>query len=58
MIIEQNINLDFDDVLIDPQISKIPLTRKDINVLIDGALPIAISYMMSTGTYNIAKLMN
>ena len=58
MIIEQNINLDFDDVLINPQISKIPLTRKDINVLIDGALPIAISYMMSTGTYNIAKLMN
>tara|TARA_S200000501_G_scaffold288727_1_gene273437 strand:- start:903 stop:1940 length:1038 start_codon:yes stop_codon:yes gene_type:complete len=56
--INYNTQLDFDDVLINPKLSKVSLTRKDVDVYVDNALPIAISYMMSTGTYNVAKLMN
>jgi len=53
--------LDFDDVLIKPRRSTIPLTRKSVNIEIPWldkiAYPIAISNMLSTGTYEIAKHM-
>lgn len=48
--------LDFNDVLIEPKISDIPLSRKDINIEIDGRVPVIISNMLATGTYKIAKL--
>ncbi len=53
-----NTHLDFNDVLIHPKISKKTLTRKDINIEVDSGYPIAIANMMSTGTYNIAKILN
>jgi GMP reductase len=53
--------LDFNDVLINPVRSDKPLTRKDINIEIDWVdtttHPIAISNMISTGTYKIANIL-
>lgn len=58
---DNNIRLDFSDVLIDPKPSKTPLTRKNVNIEIDWlgttAHPIAISNMISTGTYKIANIL-
>ena len=54
-----DIKLDFDDVLIIPRRSAIPLTRKGVNIKIPwldtDAYPIVIANMPSTGTYEIAK---
>jgi len=56
-----DIKLDFDDVLIKPRKSVIPLTRKSVNIEIPWldktAHPIVIANMPSTGTYDIAKHM-
>ena len=56
----KDLKLDFNDVLIEPRESKKPLTRKDIDIEIDWldtkVHPVAISNMVSTGTYKIAKI--
>lgn len=56
-----DIKLDFDDVLIKPRRSFVPLTRKSVNIEIPWldktAHPIVIANMPSTGTYDIAKHM-
>ena len=56
-----DIKLDFDDVLIKPRKSVIPLTRKSVNIEIPWldktAHPVVIANMPSTGTYEIAKHM-
>ena len=58
---DNDIRLDFGDVLINPSPSNVPLTRKSVDIKIDWldttAYPIAISNMISTGTYNIAKIL-
>jgi len=58
---DTEVKLDFNDVLIDPRPSEIPLTRKSVNIEIDWldttAYPIVVSNMISTGTYKIAKLL-
>lgn len=51
------IHLDYADVLINPKPSAIPLTRADVNIEVDGVVPIVIANMPSTGTYKIAKLL-
>lgn len=61
MKIKQDIKLDFADVLIEPKPGPLPLTRKNVVIEFDWldttAHPIAVSNMVSTGTYKIAKLM-
>ena len=56
-----DIKLDFDDVLIKPRKSIVPLTRKSVNIEIPWldktAHPVVIANMPSTGTYEIAKHM-
>lgn len=56
-----NLHLDYNDVLITPKPSIIPITRKDVDIKIqhknDKITPIIIANMLSTGTYNIANLM-
>lgn len=53
--------LDFNDVLINPIPSEIPLTRKNVKIEIDWldttAYPIVVSNMISTGTYKIANIL-
>lgn len=51
------LNLDFEDVLIQPKISPKTITRADVNLLRDGHLPLIISNMTATGTYAMAKAM-
>lgn len=57
--VDKGIKLDFSDVLIKPRISKSKLTRKDINLNVDyeyfKGVPIVITEMTSTGTYNMAR---
>jgi GMP reductase len=48
--------LDFNDVLIEPRISDQTLSRKDIDIEINGKIPVIVSNMLSTGTYKIAKI--
>jgi GMP reductase len=54
-----DIKLDFDDVLIQPRISKTTLTRADININADyeyfKGVPLVITEMVSTGTYDMAR---
>lgn len=54
--------LDFQDVLIRPIRSEFSLTRKDVSIYTswcetETIIPIAISNMMSTGTYKIANIL-
>jgi len=51
------LNLDFEDVLIQPKICKKTISRADINLLRGDHLPIIISNMTATGTYQMAKAM-
>lgn len=55
-----DVKLDFDDVLIEPSKSSEPLTRKGVDIEIDWldttTCPVAISNMVSTGTYKIANI--
>lgn len=51
------IYLDYDDVLINPKPSTKPLTRADVNIEVNGTVPVVIANMPSTGTYKIAKLL-
>ena len=59
--VKQDIKLDFDDVLIYPIPSDIPLSRKSVDIEIDWldskAYPVVISNMLSTGTYKIANIL-
>jgi GMP reductase len=59
--IKEDLKLDFSDVLIEPCISSIPLTRKSVNIEIDWldttATPVIVSNMLSTGTYKIANIL-
>lgn len=59
--VDNEIRLDFNDVLINPVPGDVPLTRKSVNIEIDWldttAYPIVVSNMISTGTYKIAKLL-
>ena len=59
--IRKNIKLDFNDVLIEPCVSNISLTRKtvdiEINWLDTKAIPVVISNMLNTGTYKIANIL-
>jgi GMP reductase len=59
--VDNNIRLDFSDVLINPSPSNFPLTRKSVNIEIDWldttAHPIIVSNMLSTGTYKIANIL-
>tara|TARA_B100000780_G_scaffold277396_2_gene248001 strand:+ start:56 stop:1099 length:1044 start_codon:yes stop_codon:yes gene_type:complete len=52
--------LDFSDVLIEPRAGTETLTRKSVNIEIDWldttTCPVAISNMISTGTYKIANI--
>ena len=61
MKIKEDVKLDFNDVLIEPIISDSILTRKNVNIEINWlnvtATPVCISNMLSTGTYNIAKIL-
>ena len=61
MKVKNEIKLDFSDVLIEPRISDIPLTRKSVTIetkwLDTTAVPIVVSNMLSTGTYKIAKIL-
>jgi len=58
---DNDIRLDFSDVLIEPIEGDIPLTRKNVNIEIDWldttAIPVAVSNMLSTGTYKIANIL-
>jgi|TARA_R110000744_G_scaffold175390_1_gene294161 GMP reductase len=60
-LIDNEIRLDFNDVLINPVSSAISLTRQsvyvEINWLDTTAYPIIVSNMTSTGTYKIANLL-
>jgi len=57
-----NIFLDYNDVLINPNPSKITLTRKMIDIKMDigndKVIPIVIANMLSLGTYKIANIMS
>lgn len=60
--VDEKIRLDFNDVLINPVPSSVPVTRKDISIKVPwgkttGTHPIAISNMLSTGTYKIANIL-
>ena len=48
--------LDFNDVLIEPRISDQTLSRKDIDIEINGKIPVIVSNMLSIGIYKIAKI--
>ncbi|NDB28650.1 GMP reductase [archaeon] len=48
--------LDFDDVLIEPGVSKKPLTRGMVNITPDGYIPIIIANMVTTGTFEAAEI--
>ena len=56
--VDKGTKLDFSDVLIKPRISKTTLTRKDVDLNVDygyfKGIPIVITEMTSTGTYNMA----
>ena len=52
------IYLDYDDVLINPKPSLKPLTRADVNIEIDGTVPLVIANMPAMGTYKIAKILS
>ena len=60
-LVDNEIRLDFNDVLINPLPSETSLTRQNVTVEIDWldttAYPIVISNMVSTGTYNIANIL-
>jgi GMP reductase len=60
--VEDEIKLDFSDVLIKAKRSLKPLTRKMIDIEIDWldtkATPICVANMLSTGTYNIANILS
>lgn len=62
MKVKQDIKLDFSDVLIEPRISEIPLTRKSVDIEIDWlgtkATPVIVANMLSTGTYKIANILS
>ncbi len=59
--INNDIKLDFSDVLIEPIESSKPLTRKNVDIEIDWldtkATPVIVSNMLSTGTYKIANIL-
>ena len=59
--INDDIKLDFSDVLIEPIESSKPLTRKNVDIEIDWldtkATPVIVSNMLSTGTYKIANIL-
>jgi GMP reductase len=48
--------LDFSDVLIKPGISDIPLTRADINITPNGYIPIIVANMVTSGTFEVARI--
>lgn len=58
---DNEIRLDFSDILIVPTEGEITLTRKNINIetewLDTTAIPVAVSNMLSTGTYKIANIL-
>lgn len=60
-LIDNEIRLDFNDVLINPVPSEVSLTRQSVCVEIDWldttAYPIVVANMVSTGTYNIASIL-
>ena len=60
--VKEDIKLDFSDVLIEPRISEIPLTRKSVDIEIDWlgtkATPVIVANMLSTGTYKIANILS
>jgi len=60
-ILDNETRLDFNDVLINPVPSNKPLTRKSVDIEIDWldttVHPIAVSNMLSTGTYKIANIL-
>lgn len=61
-LLDNEIKLDFNDVLINPIPSDNPLTRKSVNIKVPwldekGVYPIAVSNMPSTGTYKIANIL-
>lgn len=60
-LVDGNIRLDFNDVLINPVPGNKPLTRKSVDIEIDWldttVHPIAVSNMLSTGTYKIANIL-
>ena len=49
-------HLDFDDVLIMPGESEKPLTRGTIDITPNGYVPIIVSNMVSTGTFEVSKI--
>ena len=57
----KDLKLDFNDVLIEPCESDIPLTRKSVDIEIEWldttATPVIVSNMLSTGTYKIANIL-
>ena len=57
---KEELKLDFDDVLIEPCKSSETLTRKSVDIEIDWldttTCPVAISNMVSTGTYKMANI--
>jgi len=59
--VDEELKLDFSDVLIKPVASRVPLTRKSVNIEIDWldttAVPVIVSNMLSTGTYKIANIL-
>ena len=59
--IDDELKLDFNDVLIKPKASDKPLTRKDVTINVDygdfKGFPLIIANMLSIGTYNIANVM-
>lgn len=59
--VNDQLKLDFSDVLISPKPSDEPLTRKIVDIEIDWldtkAYPIIVSNMLSTGTYKIANIL-
>lgn len=60
--VDNEIRLDFNDVLINPVPSSKPLTRKSVSIKMPwlddkGVHPIAVSNMLSTGTYKIANIL-
>ena len=59
--VNDQLKLDFNDVLISPKPSDKPLTRKIVDIEIDWldtkAHPIIVSNMLSTGTYKIANIL-
>ena len=48
--------LDFDDVLIEPGVSKKPLTRGMVDITPNGYVPIIIANMVTTGTFEAAEV--